>query len=146
MHERPTGRERARERRHRSIGPIDFARVHEAAERSGGIQILGPPPLAAAAAEGVAPVSAQSASLVGFSERPELPGIAGQGVERGSAVLPSLAAMTAPWPDWPTRLSQSKRSFDTAALDAYERAIDVVEGWPVLASVSSSVARFSTAP
>jgi len=78
MHERPTGRERARERRHRSIGPIDFARVHEAAERSGGIQILGPPPLAAAAAEGVAPVSAQSASLVGFSERPELPALRGR--------------------------------------------------------------------
>lgn len=32
-------------------GPIDFARVREAAERSGGMQVLGPPPFAAVAAE-----------------------------------------------------------------------------------------------
>jgi quercetin dioxygenase-like cupin family protein len=29
-------------------GPVDFARVREAAERSGGMDVLGPPPLAAA--------------------------------------------------------------------------------------------------
>lgn len=30
-------------------GPVDFARVHEAAERSGGMEVLGPPPFAAQA-------------------------------------------------------------------------------------------------
>jgi hypothetical protein len=29
-------------------GPVDFARVRAAAERSGGMQVLGPPPFAAA--------------------------------------------------------------------------------------------------
>ena len=32
-------------------GPIDFARVREAAERSGGMQVLGPPPFAAPKAD-----------------------------------------------------------------------------------------------
>jgi quercetin dioxygenase-like cupin family protein len=32
-------------------GPIDFARVREAAERSGGMQVLGPPPFAAPQAD-----------------------------------------------------------------------------------------------
>jgi quercetin dioxygenase-like cupin family protein len=32
-------------------GPVDFARVRESAERSGGMQVLGPPPFAAAAGD-----------------------------------------------------------------------------------------------
>jgi quercetin dioxygenase-like cupin family protein len=40
-------------------GPVDFARVREAAERSGGMQLLGPPPFAApGAGTTVAPAAA----------------------------------------------------------------------------------------
>ncbi len=42
-------------------GPVDFGRVREAAERSGGMQMLGPPPFAALGADATAAPAAAGA-------------------------------------------------------------------------------------